>query len=578
MSAAVGEHAARRRRRGAVGLVAVLLGVLLAVGTGTLSASAHAELLGTTPEEGAMLEEAPSHAELRFNEPVQLIDGAIRLFPGDGSTPLVLEARTVDSTVTINLPDDLADGSYALSYRIVSADGHPIGGAIAFQIGAGTPTSAAPDLAELDGTPAATETAVSFLTVLQYLGLLVFAGLLFFDRIVLRTRGGADRGVRRLLVWAFGAALGASVVLVPLSALRIVGGHLWELLTPGVWSPGFLWPPVIAVVLVAAAGTAALSAALGSTSVRGRVAGVVCAGIAVCAPVLVGHTRTVEPGWLMIAADVGHLLAGAFWAGGVLGLLRFLAAARPGTAAKRGTPASPPRTDPDTAARVVVRFSRFALASVILLAVSGTIMAVLIVGTWDAVLGTGYGRTLLLKLGIVAAVVALAAWNRTRLLPRITARPTAALQWASLGRILSYEAALLVAVIAITGFLTNSSPAHDHHDSVATAPSATQTPVHAESQGLTVDGTISPTTTGQNTLIFRLEYDDAPVATGEVSVDARLPDQDLGPFPATVQLDADTGDYKATVTLPVSGSWQLQVSARIDTYTQPIAIVPITIG
>lgn len=572
MSAAVGEHVARRRRRGAVGLVAVLLGVLLAVGTGTLSASAHAELLSTTPEDGAVLEEAPSHAELRFNEPVQLIDGAIRLFPGDGSTPLVLEARTVDSTVTINLPDDLADGSYALSYRIVSADGHPIGGAISFQIGAGTPTSGAPDLAELDGTPAATETAVSFLTVLQYLGLLVFAGLLFFDRIVLRTRGSADRGVRRLLVWAFGAALGASVVLVPLSALRIVGGHLWELLTPGVWSPGFLWPPVIAVALVAAAGTAALSAALGSTSVRGRVAGVVCAGIAVCAPVLVGHTRTVEPGWLMIASDLGHLLAGAFWAGGVLGLLRFLAAARPGTAA------GSPRTDPEAAARVVVRFSRFALASVILLAVSGTIMAVLIVGTWDAVLGTGYGRTLLLKLGIVAAVVVLAAWNRTRLLPRITARPTAALQWASLRRILSYEAALLVAVIAITGFLSNSSPAHDHHDSVAAAVSAAQTPVHAESQGLTVDGTISPTTTGQNTLTFRLEYDGAPVTTGEVSVSARLPDQDLGPFPATVQLDADTGDYEATVTLPVSGSWQLQVSARIDTYTQPIAIVPITIG
>nr|WP_262927833.1 CopD family protein [Microbacterium sp. NIBRBAC000506063] len=97
--------------------------------------------------------------------------------------------------------------------------------------------------------------------------------------------------------------------------------------------------------------------------------------------------------------------------------------------------------------------------SVVLLAVSGTIMAILILDSWDALVSTGYGRTLLLKLGIVVAVVALAAWNRTRLLPAITRRPPATLQWATLRRILGYEAALLVTVIAVTGFLSNSSPA-----------------------------------------------------------------------------------------------------------------------
>src|SRR5690606_3540055 len=114
-----------------------------------------------------------------------------------------------------------------------------------------------------------------------------------------------------------------------------------------------------------------------------------------------------------------------------------------------------PGTDPRVAGQVVIRFSNIALVTVILLTLSGTIMAVLIVGSWDRLIDTGYGRALLLKLGIVVAVIALAAYNRTRLLPRIAARPTAALQWANLKRILTYEAAVLIAVVMVTGFLTN---------------------------------------------------------------------------------------------------------------------------
>ncbi|WP_375383946.1 copper resistance protein CopC [uncultured Microbacterium sp.] len=555
-------------RRRALAVLAVMLGVLLGVGSGALPASAHAELLSTTPADGAVLEKAPESAELRFNEPVQLIEGAIQLFPGDGSMPIVLDARTVDSTVTADLPHDLADGSYVIGYRVVSVDGHPIGGGITFRIGQGAETATTPSAAGFGTTPAETDTAVSVLTVLQYLGLLVFSGLLFFDRIVLRRREAADRGFLRLVTAAFGVAALAAVLLVLASALRVVGGHLADVFSPSTWLPGILWQPVAAALIITGAGLFAVLLVRRPTGAGWVV--VAAAAVAVVTPVLVGHTQTVQPGWLVITADLGHLLAGAFWAGGVVGLLRYLAAARPGAAGAE------PRIDPVVAARVAVRFSRFALASVVVLAVSGTIMAVLIIGSWDAVLGTGYGRTLLLKLGIVAAVVVLAAWNRTRLLPRITARPTAALQWTSLRRILSYEAALLIAVIAITGFLTNSSPSHDHNSSAA-APVAADTTVHAESQGLTVDGRLSPTTAGQNTLSFRLEYDGAPVAIDEIDVSARLPAQQLGPFEAAIRLDSATGDYQAVLTTPISGEWQLQITARVDEFTQPIAIIPITI-
>ena len=62
-----------------------------------------------------------------------------------------------------------------------------------------------------------------------------------------------------------------------------------------------------------------------------------------------------------------------------------------------------------------------------------------------------------------------------------------------------------------------------------------------------------------------------------MTVEARLPEQELGPFTATPQLDAATGEYEAALTMPVAGEWQIQVSARIDTYTQPIAVVQVAI-
>lgn len=148
----------------------------------------------------------------------------------------------------------------------------------------------------------------------------------------------------------------------------------------------------------------------------------------------------------------------------------------------------------------------------------------------------------------------------------------------SLRRTLTGEAAMLIAVITVTGFLTNTSPAvtHEHHhDTASTAPAAQESSVRAESQGLTVDGTITPTSTGQNTLAFSLEYQGEPVTVEDVSIEARLPEQELGPFTATPKLDPNTGAYEATLTLPVAGNWQIQVSARIDTYTQPIAIITL---
>ncbi len=77
----------------------------------------------------AVLAEAPSTVELRFNESVGLGEGAIRLLTTDAD-PTPLSATATDATVTVELPPLPTDATYAVAYRVVSADGHPVSGVV----------------------------------------------------------------------------------------------------------------------------------------------------------------------------------------------------------------------------------------------------------------------------------------------------------------------------------------------------------------------------------------------------------------------------------------------------------------
>ncbi|MGO1974109.1 MAG: CopD family protein, partial [Propionibacteriaceae bacterium] len=296
------------------------------------------------------------------------------------------------------------------------------------------------------------------------------------------------------------------------------------------------------------------------------------AALALSAPVWVGHTQTMVPRWLGVLADLAHLAAASVWAGGLLGLAVLLRLSRPGSPTREGTTSG--WVDPERLTGIVVRFSAAALGSVLVLLVSGATMAVLILPTWSSLLGTGYGRTLLVKVGVVVAVVALAAWNRFRLVPAVRAQPSEVDRWLRLRAILGREFALVLAVVAITGFLSTSSPVHDHS---ADGGREEVVQLAAESQGLSVDGTVAPATPGTNTLDFTLAHHGHTVDGAEVTVRARLPEQGLGPIEVVPERDPATGRYRAELTLPAAGEWRVEIAARTSTYDQPIVVVPVSV-
>jgi len=556
---AVTATASRTRPAGAVAVIGLLLGILLTTGI-TRPAWAHAELLTATPADGSRLESAPSAIELTFNEPVQVVAGGVRLF-GPDQTVVSLSPEGSDARVTADLPTGLADGSYTLSYRVLSADGHPVSGVITFGIGV-EPGDPAPSAASGDIASPSTATAQTALTAAAYLGILVLAGLSVFARIISGRRDAAPQRLRRAASAATVLAATATVLLIPVSAAVAAAETITDV-------PAWL-PEIQAGALVAAAVTVVLAVLLRwmlGRSVRRTEVVLTLVGAAglVWTPVLTGHTRSIGPTWLMVASDAVHLAAAAVWLGGLVGLAVTL---------RHATPSA--------ASRTVARFSTAAAISVLAIAMAGTVMAVLVIGSWQGLVESTYGRTLLLKTGLVLPVLAMAAWNRWRGLPAVVAGGDATVATGRLRRLLVREFAVLVAVVAVTGLLVNTAPPPHSGPGAGPAPvtpatTADEVHIHVEDQDLTVDGTLSPARAGTVALVVTLTYGGRPVEIAEASAHWTLPAQQLGPLPMTLRHDPADGTYRGTVAIPVNGQWQIRFGARVSTFDEPLAVTEVEI-
>jgi putative copper resistance protein D len=148
-----------------------------------------------------------------------------------------------------------------------------------------------------------------------------------------------------------------------------------------------------------------------------------------------------------LGADALHLLAAGGWLGALPGLLFVLVRARESFAWR------------ELARRMLPRFSRLGLVSVAALLASGLVNAWYLVGGIDALVGTSYGRLLLVKLGLFGLMLALAAVNRYALTPRILGGdPPAVPALRRLARNTLLEILLGLAVLGVVGVLVGSGP------------------------------------------------------------------------------------------------------------------------
>jgi methionine-rich copper-binding protein CopC len=134
--------------------LAVTLLCSLALLVGASPAFAHTRLQSSNPAEGASTDTAPTSVSLTFNEPVQPGFATLTLIGPDGvayqSGPVTADGDTVSTEVTPLGPA----GNYEIGYRVVSEDGHPVAGSVAFTLSTAGPAAATPT-----SSPAPTQAA-----------------------------------------------------------------------------------------------------------------------------------------------------------------------------------------------------------------------------------------------------------------------------------------------------------------------------------------------------------------------------------------------------------------------------------
>ena len=142
-------------------VTAVLSGFLLislSVFGGAVSASAHADVVRTTPVDGAVLDSAPQSLTLSFNS--TLLDGMVEVAVSNSDGELVsgIVAESVGTDAIVLWPVDLPGDTYQVSYRIVSQDGHPVTGSLRFSYPNPEAETAEPEITTIDDPTAEPET------------------------------------------------------------------------------------------------------------------------------------------------------------------------------------------------------------------------------------------------------------------------------------------------------------------------------------------------------------------------------------------------------------------------------------
>lgn len=142
--------------------VLVLLLLTLFAGVGFPgAASAHSELISSTPADGSSLDAAPAQVVLTFSEDIRPEGALVQVTDGEGLAMTDGKLTLDGPKVTQPLSAQLHPGNYTITYKVVSADGHPISDAIAFTLSDAAGTASSSTSTSSSTTSAASATPTS---------------------------------------------------------------------------------------------------------------------------------------------------------------------------------------------------------------------------------------------------------------------------------------------------------------------------------------------------------------------------------------------------------------------------------
>ena len=540
--------------------LAILFGVLL-LGTGV--ASAHASVTSSSPADGQSVATSPAEISVTFSENVSAISGGLSVLNTDGETIALGASQISNGRTLLAAPEEtLADGTYVVTYRVLSADGHPVSGSLLFGVGAGAlDRSARPDAAE----DRPWEILGAIARSIMYLAALIASGVAFFLAFIHDRAEDRWRIVPFVRIGSIVTVFGALGIVMSQAAL-LTGKGAGAVTEPGVLrdvlAGNLGWS--LALLML---GLAIVHLSTGLTNVRTAQLLTLCGGLAVTVSfALWGHATELPPRAVSILADAVHVSAAALWIGGLIGLAMVLILRSADSVA--------------STAIILRRFSLMALVSVLALAAAG--LTLTLTGSdadLEAMTSTTWGQLVLAKIALTAIVVATAAWNRRSLVPALLEPTTDPAvrdeRWRTLLRSVRLEALLLIVVVVLTAILVSVLPARS-------ASAGSSGPVAITEQVATgrVSLSIDPGTVGPNRV--QVQFTDGtgqPISVAN-TMTIEFSQRSAGLEPITRQVAASSpGTFILEGNeLSIPGTWTVTIAVRTGDFTEQRTSfdVPIT--
>jgi copper transport protein len=468
----------------------------------------------------------PGQVTLDFNEGVSPL--VLRWIGPDGSVTEV-EGETLNARLTITPPPGIGAGTHLLSWRVVSSDGHPVGGTLTFHVGA--PSATPPAVAEAASGAARTAAALRFALTLA---LVIAVGAAVFAALI----APVDPSTRRLAALSALLTLPLSLSLLGVQGLDLLSLPFGALATPAPWRAALDAPLTVTLLLglVAAALSLVALRAGGVGRPMAALGGWVLAALSFAAS---GHAAVAPPRAVAGTAVAVHALTVLFWIGSLLPLL---------AAVRR----------PD-AGEVLRRFSNAAVPLVALLVVSGGVLVWLQTGAPAALLGTAYGAVLAVKLALVAVLLGLAARNRLVLAPAVAEGAPGA--GGRIGRAIRAEILIGLLILALASAFRLTPPPRAIADTVAPAFA------HFHGAAVMADLQVAPGRAGpvEATLAFQTA-DFAPLSPREAEVVFTRPDAGVEAIRVAAMPGEDGLWQAGPVTLPLPGTWDVTLRLLISDF------------
>lgn len=408
----------------AVRRILALVVALVAVGLAwPASAGAHATLQESRPANEEILSAGPEQVSLRFDEPVTVVGSGLRVFGPDGGR--VDRGRAEADGATIGIDVDAAQrGTYTMSWRVLSEDGHNLSGSFVFHVGEKTGAVDIDD--SQDPVTSGWGAAGRFL---GFAGAMVLLGAAALS--CLARTAAAAAWLRRTAAAGAGIAAFAALLVLGFQAARATGRSLPDI--SSVWD--LAWNTRTGKLTLARFGLLVV-AALASLAPwrRARWAQLVLAVATAVAVTAAGHAWTSTSRPLAVAADVGHQVFVGAWLGGVVALVVVVQVA-------------------EDRVGLVRRFSALSLVAAVGTLATGSVSGFLNVRELGGLTSTGYGQLLVAKVLGFAVLCAFGWLNRQRYIPALerAVRPFVRSLWRS--------AATATVVLGLTAALVNQPPA-----------------------------------------------------------------------------------------------------------------------